>query len=61
MEMPVKAVDKPSMSKRRSLLADFLIRLLREKPLGTLGFVIVFLMLFTAIFTDYWHLTVITI
>ncbi len=38
--------------KRRSLLADFLIRLVREKPLGIVGGVIVLLLLFTAIFAD---------
>ena len=38
--------------KRRSALADFFIRLLREKPLGTIGGVIVLLMLLTAIFAD---------
>jgi len=38
--------------KRRSGLADFFIRLVREKPLGTVGGIIVLLMLFTAIFAD---------
>jgi len=38
--------------KRRSALADFFIRLIREKPLGTLGGIIVLLMLFTGIFAD---------
>jgi peptide/nickel transport system permease protein len=37
----------------RSGFADFLIRLVREKPLGTFGGVIVLLMLFTAIFADF--------
>lgn len=39
--------------KRRSALADFFIRLVREKPLGTVGGVIVLLMLFTAIFAPF--------
>ena len=38
--------------KRRSRLADFFIRLVREKPLGSVGGVIVLLMLLTAIFAD---------
>jgi len=38
--------------KRRSLLADFFIRLVREKPLGIVGGVIVLLLLLTAIFAD---------
>ena len=36
--------------KRRSFLADFFIRLVREKPLGTIGGVITLLLLFTGIF-----------
>jgi peptide/nickel transport system permease protein len=39
-------------AKRRSPFADFFIRLVREKPLGTVGGVIVLLMLFTGIFAD---------
>ncbi len=38
--------------KRHSLLVDFLIRLVREKPLGTVGAIIVICMLFTGIFAD---------
>jgi len=38
--------------KRRSLPADFFIRLVKEKPLGTVGGVIVLLLLFTGIFAD---------
>jgi len=39
-------------SKRRSLLADFLIRLVREKPMGTFGGIIVLLLFFTGVFAD---------
>jgi len=39
-------------TKRRSLLVDLLIRLVREKPLGTFGLVIVILLLLTGIFAD---------
>jgi len=38
--------------KRRRPLADFFIRLVREKPLGTIGGIIVLLMLLTGIFAD---------
>ena len=38
--------------RKRSPLADFFIRLVREKPLGTIGGVIVLLLLLTAIFAD---------
>ncbi len=38
--------------KRRSALADFFIRLVREKPLGTVGGVIVLVMFLTGIFAD---------
>ncbi len=38
--------------KRRAFLADLFIRLVREKPLGAVGGVIVLLLLFTGIFSD---------
>ena len=38
--------------KRRSMLGDLFIRLVREKPMGTVGAVIVLLLLFTGIFAD---------
>ena len=38
--------------KRRSRLAEFFIRLVREKPLGTFGGIIVLLLLFSGIFAD---------
>ena len=38
--------------KRRSRLADFFIRLVREKPLGTGGGIIVLILIFVAIFAD---------
>ena len=49
------AIDTPSgvtEPKRRPRLADFFIRLVREKPLGTFGAVIVLLLLFGGIFAD---------
>ena len=38
--------------KRRSLLADFFIRLVKEKPLGTASGIIVFILILVAIFAD---------
>ena len=38
--------------KRHSLLVDLVIRLVKEKPLGTIGGVIVLIMFFTGIFAD---------
>jgi len=38
--------------KRRSLFVDFVFRLVREKPLGTLGAIIVLVLLFVGIFAD---------
>ena len=40
-------------AKRRSWLLGFLIRLVREKPLGMVGAVVTLLLLFTAIFADF--------
>jgi peptide/nickel transport system permease protein len=39
--------------KRRSSIADFFIRLVKQKPLGTLGAIIVLLMFFTGIFAHW--------
>jgi len=39
--------------KKHSFLVDFLIRLGKEKPLGTVGLVITLLLLFTGIFADF--------
>ena len=49
------AIGIPSVEiapKRRSRLADFFIRLVREKPLGTVGGIIVLILIFVAIFAD---------
>jgi peptide/nickel transport system permease protein len=40
-------------SKRHSLLVDLLIRLVKEKPLGVVGGIIVLLLLFTGIFANF--------
>jgi peptide/nickel transport system permease protein len=44
--------EAQAAAKRRSPLADFFIRLVKEKPLGTLGGIIVLVMLLTGIFAD---------
>jgi peptide/nickel transport system permease protein len=44
---------KTTERKSHSSLVNFLIRLIREKPLGTLGAFITLLMLFTGIFANY--------
>ena len=49
------AIGIPSVEiapKRRSRLAAFLIRLVKEKPLGTAGGIIILLLIFVAIFAD---------
>ena len=38
--------------KRRSRLAEFFIRLVREKPLGTVSGIIILILIFVAIFAD---------
>jgi len=54
--------EKVVETKRHSFLVDFLIRLVKEKPLGTVGAVITLLLLLTGIFADflapysYWEL-----
>ncbi len=40
-------------AKRHSFLADFFIRLVKEKPLGTVGGIITLLLLLTGIFADF--------
>ena len=42
-----------SERKRHSFFVDFFIRLVKEKPLGTVGGVITLLLLFTGIFADF--------
>ena len=49
------AIGIPSVEiapKRRSRLADFFIRLVKEKPLGTVGGIIILILIFVAIFAD---------
>ena len=38
--------------KRRSRLADFFVRLVREKPLGTISGIIILILIFVAVFAD---------
>jgi len=39
--------------KKHSFLVDLMIRLVKEKPLGTIGLVITLLLLFAGIFADF--------
>ena len=53
MEVATDTIEEaPSQRKRRPLLIDLVIRLVREKPLGTVGGVIVLLLILTGIFAD---------
>jgi len=47
------ATQTTEMPKRRSFWSDVLIRLIREKPLGTVGMVIVLILFITGIFANY--------
>ena len=52
MSDPIGILSAVSEPKRRSRLAEFFGRLVREKPLGTFGGIIVLLLLFSGIFAD---------
>jgi len=52
MSKAESGVEREAERKRHNTLADFLIRLVREKPLGALGGVIVLILLFCGIFAD---------
>ena len=47
-ETPTEIIDP----KRRGRLADFFIRLVKEKPLGTISGIIILILIFVAIFTE---------
>lgn len=49
----ITATLQQTNPKRRSQLGDFFRRLVREKPLGTVGGIIVLLLLFAGIFADF--------
>jgi len=53
MEIAAPSTSLEIKSKKRYLLVDLLIRLVREKPLGTVGGVIVLVLLFTGICADF--------
>jgi peptide/nickel transport system permease protein len=46
-------IDTVSRERQRSAIASFFIRMVKEKPLGTIGGVIIILLLFTGIFADF--------
>ena len=54
MEERVREISPVAVEgrKKRPLLLDMLVRLLREKPLGTMGGIIVLILLLTGIFAD---------
>ena len=52
MSDPIGILSAVSEPKRRSRLADFFIRLVREKPLGTISGIIILSLIFVAIFAD---------
>ena len=54
MDEPVREISPVAVEvrKKRPLLLDLLIRLVREKPLGTIGGIIVLILLLTGIFAD---------
>lgn len=52
MSEALNGMAEAKAAKRRSPLADFFIRLVKEKRLGTLGGIIVLIMLLTGIFAD---------
>lgn len=50
--MPETYIEAAGVKKRRYSHADFFIRLVKEKPLGTIGGIIIVIVLFTGIFAD---------
>ena len=52
MSDPIGILSAVSEPKRRSRLADFFTRLVKEKPLGTISGIIVLIFIFVAIFAD---------
>ncbi len=53
VEIPREALlEVKELRKRRSFLVDIFIRLFKTKPLGFIGFVIIVMLAFTAIFAD---------
>ena len=52
MSDPIGILSAVSEPKRRSRLADFFIRLVREKPLGTISGIIILILIFVAVFAD---------
>ncbi len=51
--MAASSSGKVAERKKHSFLVNFLIRLVKEKPLGTVGLVITLLLLFVGIFADF--------
>jgi len=51
--MKGSSLERVAETKRHSFLVDFFVRLVKEKPLGTVGAVITLLLLLTGIFADF--------
>ena len=52
MSDPIGILSAEIETKRRSWLAEFFGRLVREKPLGTISGIIILIFIFVAIFAD---------
>ncbi|MFZ1913864.1 MAG: ABC transporter permease [Dehalococcoidales bacterium] len=51
--MAEKSLNKPGAKKSRAFIMDLIYRMIKEKPLGTVGFVITLIFLLTAIFSKF--------
>ena len=47
------AISRPAATKRRGFLADMFVRLVKEKPLGLVGGIIILILLLTGIFANF--------
>jgi len=52
IDREIETATTTAIRKRRNPIADFFIRLIKEKPLGTIGLIIVIVLLLTGIFSD---------
>ncbi|MCL0029280.1 ABC transporter permease [Dehalococcoidia bacterium] len=50
--MVAETVEVATLRRRRNRFVNFLSRMLREKPLGTFGFIVTLMMILTAVFAD---------
>ncbi len=52
-DLEARPIETTVIRKRRNAFVDFMIRLVKEKPLGTVGLVIVIILLLAGIFADF--------